>query len=326
MLICNKQTRILLLLLTIASAIPEPSRASMLTLELTIADRSSVVLRGIVSYGDLDFSLSGGDITDPFNQASNTSSVALAPNAGGLLFGGRYADSGYAFPCPSDDMICAVPQRVTAASSVLGPEAIEHCSTVNPEIAKNLWVQYANSVTGRRLTLQSGNTPKPPSTVQQASFACYTTNLRWDGRPLRLRQNVLSPSSITVVDPSNAPPNASLCTIASIPAITFVANTFEVTGTRKTETLHVQCSDGVPQNYTIRLLATSTSGSSGRLLFTSGVSAQISLNGQNLDANGEKHVFPNLTTTDILLAAELVGSSSDFGVSSAQGVIILEIQ
>lgn len=91
---------------------------------------------------------------------------------------------------------------------------------------------------------------------------------------------------------------------------------------RRNEQLHIICTAGVAIDYTVRLLANSETN--GRLQFDSGASAQITLNGKNLVANGEKHVFPTLVTSDIDLGIELVGSASEAGVSTATGILLLE--
>lgn len=298
---------------------------SMITLELLKQDRSFVKLNGIVGYGDFNFSSSGGAVAQLGGQREPEVGIYMKS----LAINGQYGTfySSFNAKCPTDELLCAVPARFSRLNDADKAIVEEYCSSVDPETAKTLWVQFANSRSGYPQVLKSGTTPKPPSVVTSVSYGCTANHVRSaDGGLLSASQSLVSPESITVVDPSTAPPNASICTLTSLPSFSFMASKFDVTGTRRSETLHVQCAEGVPQNYTIRLLATSTSSTGGRLLFNSGVSAQISLNGRNIEANGEKHVFPNLTTTDILLVAELVGSSSDFGVSSATGVLILEIQ
>ncbi len=313
--------RIGLLVVLLCSSLS--ASASMITLELDPRDRTFVTLNGIVGPGDLWFSTGGVIITTSAYQAPLH--IQLNQKASSL-FGLYYQYN--VVKCPSDDMFCAVPDyNKSLSDDDGGPSVREYCANVAPGIAKDSWIQYANSMTGKPVPLAGGSTPKPPSVVNKVSFGCTANNiLNTVRQPVRMHVLLNSPGSIAIVDPSTAPPNASFCTFTSLPAISFVASGFDVTGSRRTETLHIQCTEGVPQNYTIRLLATSTTTSGGRLLFDSGVSAQISLNGQNLEANGEKLIFPNLTSTDILLAAELVGSSSDLGVSSAAGVLILEIQ
>lgn len=299
--------------------------AGMITVELDPKDRTFVKLAGIVGPGDFDYS-TGGDVGSIGNQEFTPLSIRMQSQTISWQLGNYYNFVGS--PCLDDAMFCAVPERIAHLSADNGGPAVRaYCATVDQEVGRNYWVQFANRQAGTRVGLRTGSTPTPPSTVLSVTYSCQSSRLKdgW-GVGLRARMSLVSPSSITVVDPSNAPPDASFCTLTSLPSITFMASKFDVSGTRRSETLHVRCSDGVPQNYTIRLLATSTTSTGGRLLFDSGVSAQISLNGQNLEANGEKHVFPNLTTTDILLAADLVGSSSGFGVSSATGVLILEIQ
>ncbi|NBJ32940.1 hypothetical protein GE191_04495 [Serratia fonticola] len=301
--------------------------ATMMVVELDPVDRSYAVFAGIVGYGDLDFTSNlypvnaVGNAETPYLKIVLVDTKIIGVNAVSTYYNDSY------ITCPSDDMFCAFPARtINLEGENGGPSVRKHCATVDPEISRNLWVPYANRWTGTKQNKRNGMGPRYKSNVRSISFSCIARDLRTtSGGAILATVGINAPGSITVVDPITAPPNASFCTFTTMPLITFVANTFDVTGSRRTETLHVQCTSGVPQNYTIRLLATSTD-SGGRLLFNSGVSAQISLNGQNLDANGEKHVFPNMTTTDMLLAAELVGSSSDFGVSSASGVLILEIQ
>lgn len=165
--------------------------------------------------------------------------------------------------------------------------------------------------------------PRAPATVNKIVWTCEIalTNSN-GGRGYNAAMRLLNPHDVPVVDPSTTPPSASTCTLVALPPISFMSGTRNVAGMRRNEQLHVVCTAGVAIDYTLRLLANSETN--GRLLFDSGVSAQITLNGKNLVANGEKHVFPTLVTSDIDLGTELVGSASESGVSTATGILLLE--
>ncbi|WP_447880222.1 hypothetical protein [Serratia fonticola] len=183
---------------------------------------------------------------------------------------------------------------------------------------------WINLYKGEKINLRAGTTPSPPATVSHISWSCHTGELKNSMGTIgyNATMRILNLHDVPIVDPATAPPSASPCTLVALPPISFMSGTTNVAGMRRNEQLHVICTAGVAIDYTVRLLANSETN--GRLQFDSGASAQITLNGKNLVANGEKHVFPTLVTSDIDLGIELVGSASEAGVSTATGILLLE--
>ncbi|HFV9294093.1 TPA: hypothetical protein ACIAIE_003959 [Serratia fonticola] len=232
-----------------------------------------------------------------------------------------FGDTGYGY-CPTV-VACAlpIPSNFSNADAAI---IINYCSSHTAMEGRQAGVDFINGAKGRPRSLRVGYpTPVAPVTVQSIYWTCSPLDLTTSrGTRYTVVMALLNAEQVPVLDPSTTPPSASTCTLQTLPLISFSSGSTNMAGMRRNEQLHVICSPGVSIDYTIRLLANSEIN--GRLLFDSGVSAQTTLNGKNLVANGEKHVFSSLVTSDIDLGIELVGSASEPGVSTATGILLLE--
>lgn len=114
----------------------------------------------------------------------------------------------------------------------------------------------------------------------------------------------------------------SVCSFTNDVSFTFNASSLDVNGLTHSKNLNISCTPGTSRNYTLRL--TGTSVINGRLNFGNGVSAQISINGHSVSANGSGVTLNNLVNQDIPLSATLVGGGSGPGVTNASGVLVLD--
>ncbi|WP_272572583.1 hypothetical protein [Providencia sp. PROV258] len=104
--------------------------------------------------------------------------------------------------------------------------------------------------------------------------------------------------------------------------LNYSSTNFNVTGLTQNVNLMISCTSGSAKNYKLKL--TGSNVTNGRLNFGNGVSAQVSLNGTQVQANGMGIQLDNLTSKSIPVSATLMGSASSAGVSNATGVLILE--
>lgn len=126
---------------------------------------------------------------------------------------------------------------------------------------------------------------------------------------------------VEVENPPATPP--SLCSLNNQTInMNMSKNELNVNGLTDTGTVNISCTSGTPSNYTLRL--TGSNVVDGRLSFGNGVSAQITLNGTQVAANGARITLPNLATTSLPLSASLVGTASAPGVTNANGILVLE--
>lgn len=123
----------------------------------------------------------------------------------------------------------------------------------------------------------------------------------------------------------NPPPefNKSSCTLNNQSlALQFSSSSLYVSGQRQTGNIQVSCSAGDAVDYTMKL--TGTNVTNGNLNFGNGVSAAITLNGISVKANGDKIQLNKLVSQNIPVSATLVGSANSSGVTTANGILVLE--
>ncbi|MEQ5149984.1 hypothetical protein ABN250_19680 [Providencia stuartii] len=104
--------------------------------------------------------------------------------------------------------------------------------------------------------------------------------------------------------------------------LNYSSTSLNVGGITKSTSLNVSCTTGVAQDYQLKL--TGSNVVSGRLNFGNGVSAQVSLNGIQVQANGPGIQLNNLVSQTIPVSATLMGNASVSGVSKATGILVLE--
>ena len=127
----------------------------------------------------------------------------------------------------------------------------------------------------------------------------------------------------TVIDGVAPGVSASVCTIgSSVLSVSFESMTTTVSQ-EKSLPLDVVCGAGVPVNYKLSL--TSSLADGGRLSFGNGVTAAVSVDGVALPVNGDWIRLTSLSTGTKLLTIALSGSAYTSGVTTATGVLVLEM-
>lgn len=104
--------------------------------------------------------------------------------------------------------------------------------------------------------------------------------------------------------------------------LNYSSTNLNVNGLTQSTNLTVSCTVGAAQDYQLRL--TGTNVTNGRLNFGNGVSAQVSLNGTQVSANGSGIRLNSLTSLSIPIRADLIGTATNSGTTTASGVLILD--
>lgn len=119
------------------------------------------------------------------------------------------------------------------------------------------------------------------------------------------------------------PSKASVCNLNSQNLnLSYSATSLNVDGLTQSANLNVICTAGDAQDYRLKL--TGNNVTNGNLNFGNGVSAQVSLNGSQVQANGSGIQLNRLTSQTIPVSATLTGNASISGVSKATGILVLE--
>lgn len=127
-------------------------------------------------------------------------------------------------------------------------------------------------------------------------------------------------SEFKVINPPNP---TSVCSLNSQNLnLNYSSTSLNVDGLTQSTSLAVSCTSGDAKNYQLRL--TGSNVTSGRLNFGNGVSAQVSLNGTQVNANGAAISLNGLTSRNISVSATLAGTASSSGVTNANGVLVLD--
>lgn len=223
-----------------------------------------------------------------------------------LSFGGRQYY--YVVSLPSDGSVCVT----DAANSVIR----------TPEQVKS----FVNNRTGNYVGSWNGSTPIPsPGVVREATLDVWG---EWTNK-YKVKMSCRFSfgagdgwgGEVEIVNPPAPAP--SLCSLNNQTInMNMSKNELNVTGLTGSGNVNILCSSGTPSNYTLRL--TGSNVVDGRLSFGNGVSAQITLNGTQVAANGPRITLPNLGTTSLPLSASLVGTASAPGVTNANGILVLE--
>lgn len=121
----------------------------------------------------------------------------------------------------------------------------------------------------------------------------------------------------------NPPAPNAVCSLNSQNLNLYYSSTsLNVNGLTQNANLSVSCTTGNAQNYTLRL--TGSNVSNGRLSFGNGVTAQVYLNGTAVSANSSGITLNGLTSQGISVRADLLGSASNSGTTTATGILILD--
>lgn len=126
--------------------------------------------------------------------------------------------------------------------------------------------------------------------------------------------------------PSNiigGPESLSVCNLNSQNLLlNFSSESLMVAGLSKNTNLTITCTAGNARDYKLRL--TGTNVTNGKLDFKNGVYAQISLDGIHINANGDGINLNGLVSREIQVKATLSGSASTSGITTSNGILILE--
>ncbi|NCG54966.1 hypothetical protein [Serratia fonticola] len=157
---------------------------------------------------------------------------------------------------------------------------------------------------------------RPPSCANNVTIACRTSSGSSD---LYTIFYTSCPSEFI-----NPPiENISVCSLNSQNLnFTYSSASLNVNGLTDSKSLNVTCTSGDAKDYQLRL--TGSNVTNGRLNFGNGVSAQISLNGTQVDANGTGISLNGLISRTIPVSAALVGMASGPGTTTAAGVLVLD--
>ncbi|WP_419236852.1 hypothetical protein [Serratia fonticola] len=129
-----------------------------------------------------------------------------------------------------------------------------------------------------------------------------------------------STSSNEIVNP---PPEAGACSLNNQNVnLNYSAKNLNVNGITQSTDLSISCSQGIASDYTLKL--TGSNVIDGRINLEGGVSAQVSLNGVPVQANGSGISLNGLTSRTIPVSVTLVGTATSSGVSNANGILVLE--
>lgn len=104
--------------------------------------------------------------------------------------------------------------------------------------------------------------------------------------------------------------------------LNYSSTSLNVGGVTQSTSLNVSCTTGVAQDYQLKL--TGSNVVAGRLNFGNGVSAQVSLNGTQVQVNGPKIRLNSLTSRTIPVSATLTGTAATSGVSNTTGILVLD--
>lgn len=127
-----------------------------------------------------------------------------------------------------------------------------------------------------------------------------------------------------VVPPPEITPNSACNLNSQNLNLNYSSSNLNVDGLTQSSNLNISCTTGDAQNYQLKL--TGTNVTNGLLNFNNGVSAQIYLNGDPVQANGAGIQLNSLTSSTIPISATLKGNSLSSGPSYASGVLVLEAQ
>lgn len=123
------------------------------------------------------------------------------------------------------------------------------------------------------------------------------------------------------------PPAISTCYLDNaMIQMEFTSSTLNTDGKTAESSLYVNCTIGDTQDYQLKLIGLPGMATNGRLDFGNGVSAQIFLNGTQLQAHGPSINLNRLTSQVLSITGTLTGTAEVSGVSNTMGVLILEAQ
>lgn len=152
--------------------------------------------------------------------------------------------------------------------------------------------------------------------VRWMGFNCVSASGQWF-------RTVIPTEGVAIIVPPPQEGEKSVCTLNSQNLnLSYSSATLNVDGLSQSASLVVSCSSGDAKNYNLKL--TGSNVTNGRLNFGNGVSAQISLNGTQVQANGSGIQLNSLVSGSININSVLSGVATTPGTTNANGVLILD--
>ncbi|HGM9948365.1 TPA: hypothetical protein ACKRWH_003336 [Providencia rettgeri] len=187
---------------------------------------------------------------------------------------------------------------------------------------KNIFAQWVNTTIFSQQPILAYYWGARPSfefydypAIQWMAFNCMLPDGMW------FRGVIRTQSTEIVVPPPHK--DVSICSLNSQNLnLNYSATSLTVTGLMQSTELNISCTAGDAKDYQLKL--TGSNVINGRLNFGNGVSAEITLNGVSVKANGDAIKLDKLVSKNIPVSATLIGTANSSGVSSANGIIILE--
>ncbi|MCW2256095.1 hypothetical protein M2263_002186 [Providencia alcalifaciens] len=197
------------------------------------------------------------------------------------------------------------------------------CSESEMIIARAQSVEWANSIVAQspRLTWSTAYGTGTTTSLPTALSRVFRTHFQCRDRTPPQRWVTISSYQSWIVIPEY-PTDKSVCSLSSDINITFSSTSLNVSGLTQSTNLMITCTNGDAKDYQLKL--TGSNVTNGRLNFGNGVSAQVSLNGTQVQANGPGISLNKLTGGSIPVSATLAGTASGPGVTNANGVLILD--
>ncbi|MEY0878580.1 hypothetical protein [Providencia manganoxydans] len=182
---------------------------------------------------------------------------------------------------------------------------------------KASFVQWVNSYLSSSPVYQAYDIP--PSTIlsYQLLAVYFRCKSPQNGVALHVQ---LYPETVTIINP---PPIVGTCSLNSQNLnLNYSSNSLNVNSITQSTNLNISCTSGDVNDYQLKLIGTDVT--KGRLNFGNGVSAQISINGTQVQANGLGIQLNSLTSRSIPIIATLVGTASSSGITNANGILVLD--
>ncbi|QZY66524.1 hypothetical protein K7H99_21230 (plasmid) [Providencia rettgeri] len=196
------------------------------------------------------------------------------------------------------------------------PESTRYWSNAE----KSSFVQWVNSYLSSSPVYHLYQaTDIPPSTIQSYQLMAVYFRCKSPQNGVALHTQ-LYPETVTIINP---PPIVGTCSLNSQNLnLNYSSNSLNVNSITQSTDLNISCTSGDANDYQLKLIGTDVT--KGRLNFGNGVSAQISINGTQVQANGLGIQLNSLTSRSIPIIATLVGTASSSGITNANGILVLD--
>lgn len=257
--------------------------------------RPYIVPYGSISYSDIDWA---GTLLNSSTYMGGYTMSALADRSlwyWSTSIKNQWCPVGTNFSCVGTSSSCSADERLTA---------------------QNQAIDWINSIISQQAKLEQDiYYDAPADQVIKTSWECRdrTNPYNW--------VYFLMPMSVEVLP--ETPVDKSVCSLNSQDLnLNYSSTNLNVDGLTQNINLNISCTAGDAQNYQLKL--TGSNVVNGLLNFGNNVSAQVSLNGTPVQANGPGIQLNSLTGQTIPVSATLSGNASVSGVSKVTGILVLE--